>query len=404
LQRLFAETDEEREQALQELENNIIEAFDKVKEAIETGIGKLDELAAHLKESENPAAQAIGNIMGGIVEVLRWFTEDNMRHVVDALELLAVFWVGGRAAGMIAQITEFAAQIAILKGAGGLGSLFGATGSLTATATFAETATASISSAIASAAGPIAAAIAGVTMTVGVAALAVPVVSALKDIIAGKWPDWLPNPNERVGSLLLGAEAPEELKEAAEEVAKSGLGAPEGLTNPLGVTMLKLTGSRTEEEKTDRPTIPTKRTPRGNIMGYSVTEEQRAAMEAWWDIYRQDPVLGSLSEEAESFRAAFEGQEGIYEKLIDLVSWYEDHQNENDFYGMEDLPANWFNMDADENGVTSEDIQGLNALPQKTKEAVGELVGSINFYMDGELVADLIAPRVSEKIGSEIHE
>jgi len=120
-----AETDEEREEALKQLEKNITDTFERVKTAIETGLKKLEELAEKLKESDNPTVQAIGNIMGGLVDVLQWFTEDNMTHVVDALEILAAFWIGGKALSMIGNITQLASQVAILKGAGGLGGLLG---------------------------------------------------------------------------------------------------------------------------------------------------------------------------------------------------------------------------------------------------------------------------------------
>ena len=57
---------------------------------------------------------------------------------------------------------------------------------------------------------------------------------------------------------------------------------------------------------------------------------------------------------------------------------------------------------SDENGVTSEDIQSLNALPGAVKAAVQEVAGSIVFKLDGEQVAWLLAPRVSQFIARDI--
>ena len=127
-----AGSDEERKAALDKLEANILEMFTKAKEAIEKGIEMLDKIAEDLKASDNPTAQALGNIMSGLVDALKWLTEDNMRNVVKALELLAAFWLTGKGFAMGTKILEIVKNINLIKafGAGsgaasGLGSGLG---------------------------------------------------------------------------------------------------------------------------------------------------------------------------------------------------------------------------------------------------------------------------------------
>ena len=110
-----AGSDEERNQALEEIENNITAMFETAKKAIEDGIALLGKIAEDLKASDNPTAQALGNILSGLVDALKWFTEDNMNNVVHALEILAGFWLTGKGLQMGAKIAEVVKDIAAIK-------------------------------------------------------------------------------------------------------------------------------------------------------------------------------------------------------------------------------------------------------------------------------------------------
>lgn len=110
-----AGSDEERNQALEEIENNITAMFETAKKAIEDGIALLGKIAEDLKASDNPTAQALGNILSGLVDALKWFTEDNMNNVVHALEILAAFWLTGKGLQMGAKIAEVVKDIAAIK-------------------------------------------------------------------------------------------------------------------------------------------------------------------------------------------------------------------------------------------------------------------------------------------------
>lgn len=121
-----AENDAERESALAELEKNIVEAFERIKKAIEDGIKVLDKVAEDLKNSDNPTSQAIGNLLSGFVDALQWLTEDNMNNVVKALEVLAAFWITGKGLAMGTRIASIVKDIAVIKGFSGGGAAAGA--------------------------------------------------------------------------------------------------------------------------------------------------------------------------------------------------------------------------------------------------------------------------------------
>ena len=110
-----AETDEERDKALEKLEENIVAMFEAAAKAITEGIKALDKVAEDLKNSDNPTAQALGNILSGLVDALKWLTEDNMNNVVHALEILAAFWLTGKGAAMAGQILSIVKNIETIK-------------------------------------------------------------------------------------------------------------------------------------------------------------------------------------------------------------------------------------------------------------------------------------------------
>ena len=117
-----AETQEERDAALEKIKANILAAFETIRDAINDGIKIINEIAEELKESDDPTMQTLGEIMGGLASALEWFTEDNMKHVVDSLKLLLAFWVGAKVATMIANIAAFASHITTIAGANGIGA------------------------------------------------------------------------------------------------------------------------------------------------------------------------------------------------------------------------------------------------------------------------------------------
>lgn len=110
-----ADTPEEREEALGELKESILATFESIADAIRQGIEILGEVAEELKKSEDPIVQGIGTILGGIVDALKWFTEDNAKNVVTALEIIAAFWITGKGLTMATKIAGIVANLKTIQ-------------------------------------------------------------------------------------------------------------------------------------------------------------------------------------------------------------------------------------------------------------------------------------------------
>lgn len=121
-----AESDGERDAAIQEISQNIQDACTRIGEAIRGGISILDEVSKSLQNSSDPVAQAAGNILEKLKDVLEWFTEDNMNNVVRAFEVLATFWLAGKGLQMATKIAEIVANLKTIQLFGTLPSLTGA--------------------------------------------------------------------------------------------------------------------------------------------------------------------------------------------------------------------------------------------------------------------------------------
>lgn len=393
-----AETPEERDEALKHIKENIEAVFKEVEEAIRIGIGMLNDLAAELQESEDPNVQSFGKLLGGLGDALNWLTEDNAENMKRALEIVAGAWTAGKVIQMVGIIGQFASALATIKTAGGVAGLtklltgggIGA-GAGVGTGAGATGIGATITAAIAEGISPLTAAITGGVMSVGVVAMAIPVIDTLSKYIRGEDPLGL---NKTSGELLL-PDADKETQEALtelienqpEEIKKENWGKV--LNRPLRDTLGELGivsfGAQFKENRYE-----------------NFTPEQVAAAEKYYDELRTADMG-----EYESVKQAYIELEkvlGDENLLLDITHAIEDMMAENWDKGPnpEDLPAEWWKKDPNENGVTSEDIANLNQIPSETKAAVKELIGSMNIYMDGEKVADLLTERVSQRIASEI--
>lgn len=142
-----AETPEERETAIKEFHDSMVKVFERIAQAVRDGLAILEGLADELKQSEDPIVQGLGNILGGIVSVLEWFTEDNANNFKTALMIVAGAWTTGKVLKMVATIGELAGHIATIKTYQGLNgvlsALGGGAGGGTGTATEAGTTAAS---------------------------------------------------------------------------------------------------------------------------------------------------------------------------------------------------------------------------------------------------------------------
>lgn len=333
---LNADTPQEQDEALNKVEENILGMFRRVKQAIEDGIKLLDKIAEDFKASDDPAVQTVGKIMGGLVDALEWFTEDNMHNVVTALEILAVFWIAGKGFQMATTIAELAKNLAVIKGLGALGAAGNAAGA-------------------AGAAGA-----GGLGAIVGFA-----LKKALPVAMGAGWviKDSLNNHGD-------------ENKWTEEEIAEIAK------ANHFDLWQNQLEYGTAQ---------------------VSVTDKQRQAAEAFWDVYRQNPT--DFSDEAwDAFESAFAGQEELFDKLNDMMDELTQADRPDDWWTIEDLPANWWlhGNDTGNEGITNENLTAFNNLPGKMEKAVAKAVRGIRVEIDGQYAGRILAPYVSQEIATEV--
>ena len=332
-----ADSDQEREEALKKITDNIIEMFETAKQAILDGIALLDGIVEELKGSDNPAAQTIGGILGGLVDALKWLTEDNMRNVVTALEILAAFWLVGKGAQMAATIAGIVKNITLIKAFSGGGAAAGAAG----------------------AAGAGAAGGGGLGALVGFA--------LKKALPVAMGAGWVIN-----DSLNNHGDENQWTEEEIAEIAKA---------NHFDLWQNQLEYGTAQID---------------------VTDEQRKAAEAFWDVYRQNPTDFS-DEDWDAFESAFAGQEELFDKLNDMMDELTQADRPDDWWTIEDLPANWWLHGNDnDDGITNENLSRFNNLPGEMKKAVKEGVSGIRVTLDGRAVGNIVAEYVSEAIAQQI--
>ena len=352
---LNADNPQQRDIALQKVEKNILDMFERVKFAIEEGIRMLDQIAEDFKASDDPTVQMIGKIMGGLVDALEWLTMDNMKNVVAALEYLAGFWLLGKGFKMATTVAEFVKNLAVIKGLGGLGAAGAAAG------------------AGAGAAGASGAGAAG----------------------GGSW---------IAGALGFA------LKKALPVALGAGWVIKDSLNNHGDEN--QWTEEQIEETRKLNKWDPWQNQLEYGLAQVEVTDKQRQAAEDFWDAYRENPI--EITEEGwhptefpdeawDAFEAAFVGQEELFDKINDLMDELTQADRPDDWWTIEDLPANWWLHGNDNNdGITNENLSRFNSLPSEMKKAVKEGVSGIRVNLDGRAVGALVAEYVSAAIAENI--
>jgi hypothetical protein len=142
------------------------------------------------------------------------------------------------------------------------------------------------------------------------------------------------------------------------------------------------------------------------------TNGQKAAAEAFWDIFRQN--FGDVPDSAfDDLEEAFQGNQDLFDKLDTLIDNLSEYDSVDDSWrNMEDLPANWW-LDADSwrnagnnnGGITSDDLANFRGLPAKVAAAAkigtAEGISNIKVEIDGYTAGRLLAPYVSEFIAQD---
>jgi hypothetical protein len=353
-----ADTDEDREAALENLKQNITEFFEKVKAAIQEGLEILKEIGTDWADDDDPVIAGIGKLLLGIEETLQWII-DNADAVGKAL--LGIFGAGLMVKlGTVAlQIAGMVAQLKVISAFNGLGAAAGGAG----------------------AAGSGAAAGGGAVTGAGLkaaltAAGAKEIMQAAMGVggslaIAGGmiWAGYERNTNENI-------------RGSENAITKAAGGDEEA----LALLERYIKAQHNLEEYTGS----------GNVNGPFAEFLYKAVEEASEKLLAND-------------------------RGYDMLSAYSDWRQENS-YGSSDwaMPemmkqaaeagiaegiskAYGENGNGQENTALTDGLNGLKGLPALISSAVVKGVSGIKVYMDGVTVGNLVAPTVSYAIGGRAY-
>lgn len=352
-----ADNPEDRKAALDEIEKNILDMFTKAKEAIEAGIAGLEEIATNLKNSDNPTAQALGNILDGIVKALQWFTEDNMNNVVKAFNILATFWIAGRGAQLIGALATFAKDIATIKTFRninlGTGGINGATGITTVGC--------AVSTAIQGSAGTLATAIANaLTSTTGLVSVGIMMMApAVARLFKGEDP---------------------EVKKVQELSDKMTPGLDDQIHNATvnGKTALHALFGVKEPE-----------------------EEVKVPGKSFWDSYID--WLNNGQKAMDNVLSFLEEKKNVLEEADDF--YYDDNWSIEDILNDLNQRDDWSRDGGNagnQDGLTSTDAKDMTGAVRQMPAAVAKAVGGLTVKLDGATVGRIVAPYVSREIAHGI--
>lgn len=378
---LNAGTPEEREQALKDIETNITDMFETAKKAIEGGIELLGKVAEDLKGSGNPTAQALGNILGNLVAVLEWFTEDHMNNVVQALNIFADFWLLGKGLQMASTIASLASNLKTISltkliSSGGLGGLGGTGGGLTIDA---------VTSAITQSSGSFATAIVNaLTSTKGLISVGIMTMAPVLVRLLSNRDDLI----EKYTKELNEAFGTETIDKKVENAYKNG---------PAALRYL-VTGEKPEKKEEAPKKTETK------TEALEMTQKQWEAANIFWDAWRKNAEGGFTDEEWEAYEKAFEGQEELFDKIDQLMNELK-QANDDDWRSIEDLPSEWWQHQGgnsgNTDGLTSVDAENMTGAVRQMPAAVAKALNGLSVRIDGQTAGYIVAPYVSQYIASQ---
>lgn len=446
-----AEDQSGKDAAIGKIAGEITEAFEGIRKAILDGVDLLDGVAEDLKKSNNPTAQALGTIMGGLADALQWFTEDNANNAVHALEILAKFWIAGKGLQMIAKTAELAANLKTIQrfffgGAAASGAASGTAGSTSGGGLLGWIGQTGIGKALGSlfsgasgnliGAGVMGAMVAGdktaAGRTIRDGGTIGEAVEAGKEEItdyAGQVrknaEDWWSTARE-----VLGLENAERFWNkfyfGNEEGPKEGeAGGLTGAIEDFGSWLLSLgnsAGGDVEPGKNGETNaalteegpaiVAVLREIEGIVEDVDLTEDysdtdKDAAVQDWWDAWKNaDQGLDTYEEEQNAFDYMAEVFGDEFGEVVDAIMRNLDEiQNQ---HSLEDIPSSWWQNAGYNNGnvLQTEDLRGFRSLPGMIAAAVesaaasgtAEGVSGISITLDGYAVGRAVAPYVSQSM------
>lgn len=367
-----AETDEDREAALEKLKQNISEFFGKVKEAIEAGLEVLKEIGTDWADDDDPVIAGIGKLLLGIEETLQWII-DNAEAVGKALLgifsaglLVKLGTVGLQIAGMVAQlkvISAFgAASAAGAVGAGAEAAGAGAAGAGgAAAAEAAKEAAEQASKEAAEEAGEVAAGAVGASFR-EIMQIAGGVAGGLAIAAGLVWAGVERNTNENIRG------------------SESAISKAAGDEETMALLDRYIKTQRNLEEYTNS----------GNMDGPLAEFLYKAADEAAQNLFASERGYQAFSAYSD-WR-----QENSYGNM----DWVDYHSMEE---AVAEGVARAYGENGQENTALTDGLNGLKGLPALISSAVVKGVSGIKVYMDGVTVGNLVAPTVSYAIGGRAY-
>lgn len=386
-----AETPEEREAALEELKANIEEAFRKIADAIRAGIEILNEVATELKESEDPITRTIGNLLSGLVGILEWLTEDNMNNAVKALEIMAAFWITGKGLTMITSIGKLAGYITTIKTYKGLTSLLGGA------AAGDNGTTQAVNTAGTAAGGGFFAKILSGLDAAGGAILTNPLTWILGSIYGGYKLDQAAYHRDW-------DEYNENVLQSEETLAKEG----DARTAQLQALYAQLLPATADAAYGNGEYDPGRDNTEAIKEFFRENANEMLLLDPENRFWKKAGVYADLSDglSDEEIEGLIENMDIFGDEWMDLGKELFNKLDEwiNNPETQTEIPADWWKNGESKDGVTSQDINKLTAIPGEVKKGIAELVGSITINMNGEKVAELITPEVSRRIAALIED
>ena len=415
---LNAKDEAGKQAALDKIRANVEEFFTKLGEIIRDCIGILREVGGDLQGSDDPLTSAIGDILVKLADALQWMV-DNADKVKAAFETIFGVWLLAKLAAVAGKLSSILMQIEAIKAFKGIGlGGSGAGGGDAATGAGGG----GILTGIKNAATGMAAKVAGTVSTAGLAN-------------AGFVADWFmhnTNTGRAINPEYGGSFSLENLmngfwqtvNEWAEDQVKYG--------QEVNAFDMLFGNGRQRLEQEAQEQEAREYYHEKHSQGDAPTEEQIEDAQRRWSemseierkIYMQQHPLptqqdmdrewlndhtfwsdGSGSSPAEQVADEVgDAADRVIQKLDEKLD--ESGSLPDDWYTTMTGAAGAGASGANENGITSSDLQRFNGLPagilSAVKAGARDGVSGIRVSLDGRTVGQLVAPYVSEAIARDI--
>ena len=406
-----AETQEERDKALDDFKKQLTEFFKKLGEAIKEAAKALDEIGTDLQGSEDGTLRTIGKIVSALSDLLEWLgNPDSVNQIVAGLETLAGFWLVGKGVKMASTIASIVKNIDVIRSFkapdlsnptgptnGGKPVLDGGGSQVADTVT-----KGGLWTAIANGATKFASGATSLFVQTG------GMLPALGDRFMNET-----NTGRalRDGQNVLDG-LNQDISEKTEEVKRnvSSYGdAWKIVWNNAVAFWNNVYYGNPYGPQAPAPSAPAAPAAGGTPSVAGFNNGQRQAAESYWDAVRGYANNPNANTEMDLMNASTElsmalgNSTEMFDSLDALIDELQKSRPE-DWTSMEDLPTSWWRNQETTNTQTNNTLNGLNGtmsgLPAQIGQEIRAGMGGIRVYMDGSEVGRLTAPYVDQYLGA----